>query len=269
VDIKAKTVAHHIHATSNPAVVHIKAGGVARNIAHNIAKLGGNISLLTIVGNDANGDFLLAQTKSAGVDVSLVERSTQSTGTYIAVLDQNGELITAVNAMLQLTAHNITQHITTISRSKMVVADCNLDVEAMLCIENEVLIIEPVSVPKCHRLLQLLKQRSVFLATPNLDQIEALTGTRNPAQAAKTLHGLGLQNVVIHAGAQGSFASNGMDFFHLASSATHIVDVTGAGDAATAGLVFGLSQNLPLEKAAALGQKSAARVLASAASTLE
>ena len=50
---------------------------------------------------------------------------------------------------------------------------------------------------------------------------------------------------------------------------TNPVDVTGAGDAATAGLVHGLWQNLSLEKSAALGQEMAARVIASSASTLD
>jgi sugar/nucleoside kinase (ribokinase family) len=55
----------------------------------------------------------------------------------------------------------------------------------------------------------------------------------------------------------------------IPSQAKSIVDVTGAGDAATAGLVQGLLQNLPLDKAAALGQAMAARVIASDLSTLE
>ena len=78
-----------------------------------------------------------------------------------------------------------------------------------------------------------------------------------------------VQNLVIHSGEQGSYASEGASFTHIPSQAKSIVDVTGAGDAATAGLVHGLLQNLPLAKAAEIGQKIAAKVIASKRSTLD
>ena len=267
-DIKAKTSAAHIAATSNPGSVSITAGGVARNIAHNLARLGEDVSLLCIIGNDANGDMLFEVTKAAGVNVQKMIRTDKATGTYLAVLNSNGELITAVNDMRLLTVAMIENCQTEIAAATLVVADCNLEIECLCAINAERLIIEPVSVPKSQRLLQILSERQIYLATPNLDQIEALTGTRNPEAAAKILHKLGLQNLVIHAGDHGSYASDGNSFTHIPSQAETIVDVTGAGDAATAGLVHGLLQNLPLAKAAEIGQEIAAKVIASKSSTL-
>ncbi len=267
-DIKAKTLAAHIAATSNPGTVNTAAGGVARNIAHNLARLGEDVSLLSIIGNDANGDMLLSVTKAAGVNVQKMIRTDKATGTYLAVLNSNGELITAVNDMRLLTAVMIENCKAEMATASMVVADCNLEIDCLRAIKAERLIIEPVSVPKSQRLLQILSERQIYLATPNLDQIEALSGTRNPEAAAKILHKLGLQNIVIHAGEQGSYASDGKSFVHVPSQAKTIVDVTGAGDAATAGLVHGLLQNLPLAKAAEIGQEIAAKVIASKSSTL-
>ena len=268
-DIKAKTLNAHIAATSNPGSVSITAGGVARNIAHNLARLGEDVGLLSIIGNDANGEMVLAATNAAGVHVGNILRAEEPTGTYLAVLNSNGELITAVNDMRLLSPAMIENCQVEIAAATLVVADCNLDFECLLAIKTDRLIIEPVSVPKSQRLLQILAERPIYLATPNLDQIEALTATRNPEAAAKILHKLGLQNLVIHAGEQGSFASDGASFTHIPSQAKSIVDVTGAGDAATAGLVHGLLQNLPLAKAAEIGQKIAAIVIASERSTLD
>jgi len=118
-------------------------------------------------------------------------------------------------------------------------------------------------------LLALLQQCPVFLATPNLDQIEALTGTRHPEAAIRTLHDLGLRHIVVHAGSSGAFVSHGNDVVAVPAKPAAIVDVTGAGDAATAGLIAGLLRHLPLAKAAELGQEIAARVIASQFSTLE
>ncbi len=81
------------------------------------------------------------------------------------------------------------------------------------------------------------------MASPNLDQIESLTGSRDIFAGCTALHERGLQNVVAHAGAEGAFISDGKDIDHVPpESAGPIIDVTGAGDAAVAGLVFGLLQ---------------------------
>ena len=156
--------------------------------------------------------------------------------------------------------------------NKHIISDCNLSEEtlneiALMAVDR--LIIEPVSVTKSTKLLTLLKFHRVFLATPNLDQIEALAGTREIKVAAAILHKLGLQNIVIHAGEQGAYVSDGNEIINIPSQAKTIIDVTGAGDAATAGLVCGLLKNLPLAKAAEIGQMMAAKVIASPSSTLD
>ena len=158
-DIKAKTLNAHIAATSNPGSVSITAGGVGRNIAHNLARLGDGVSLLSAIGKDANGDMVLAATKAAGVNVYNIIRMEQPTGIYLVVLNSNGELITAVNDMRLLTPAIIESCQAEIAAATLVVADCNLVIECLSAIKAERLIIEPVSVPKSQRLLQILKQR--------------------------------------------------------------------------------------------------------------
>jgi pseudouridine kinase len=274
-DIKAKTLAAHVLATSNPAEIITKPGGVARNIAHNLARLGAETTLLTVVGNDANADAIIQATAKAGVNTSHIIRANAPTGIYLALLNDRGELVTAASDM-QCLQFLSKEHIRNISEkiknNFLNVLDCNLSIEILEEISTLTqgrLVIEPVSVSKCAKIRGLLKTRPIYLATPNLDQIEALTGTRDPQTAAKTLHKLGLSNLIIHAGAAGAFASDGQTFTHIPSKAKTIIDVTGAGDAATAGLIYGLTQNLPLAKAAELGQTIAAKVIASQFSTLE
>ena len=274
-DIKAKTLAAHVLATSNPALIITKPGGVARNIAHNLARLGVETTLLSVVGNDANAETIIKATQNAGVNVSHIIRAKTATGIYLALLDNSGELVSAASDMdcLQLLSkEQIRNKQSIVKENRFVVADCNLALETLDEIGNqaaEKLIIEPVSVAKSAKILALLQNCKIYLATPNLDQIEALTGTRQPEAAATFLHAKGLLNIVIHAGQQGAFVSDGQNFSHVPAQAKTIVEVTGAGDAATAGLVFGLAQNMPLAKAAELGQTMAAKVIASELSTLE
>jgi len=273
-DIKAKTLGRHVAATSNPASILSKPGGVARNIAHNLARLGVDVALLSVVGDDPAGALLLEATANAGVDISHVRKLHGATGSYFAVLDQNGELVTAVNDMHLLDSitpawldHSL------IEQSAFVVADCNLPLPVLVALAKragEKLIVEPVSVPKCVKLKDMLKAAKIFLATPNLDQLGALTGSWSVDAGAAKLLEMGLQNVAIHAGSKGAFlAQADAPLLHVPSQARVVADVTGAGDAATAGLVYGLVQGAPLANAINVGQEMAARVIGSNQSTLD
>ena len=273
-DIKAKTVAKHVAATSNPASIISKPGGVARNIAHNLARLGADVTLLSVVGDDPAGALLLDATAQAGVDVSHVRKLHGTTGSYFAVLDKNGELITAVNDMHLLDSitpnwidHNL------LDQAAYVVADCNLPLPVLAALAKKAggkLIVEPVSVSKCLKLKDVLKDHKVFLATPNLDQLGALTGSWSVDAGAAKLLEMGLMNVAIHAGSKGAYlAQKDTALLHVPSQAQVINDVTGAGDAATAGLVYGLVQGGSLANAISVGQEMAARVIASNQSTLD
>jgi pseudouridine kinase len=275
-DIKARSLNLNHFGTSNPSRISTSPGGVARNIAHNLARLGAHVGLITIIGNDHQGQAVLAATKVAGVDVSRVRETAAATGTYIAILNPDGELVTAVNDMRavdDITPGVIASFAQDITAANLIVADCNLPLatlEAIAALARDKLFIEPVSVPKSQKLKSLLQSGPIFMASPNLDQIESLTGSRDIVGGCNTLHKLGLQNVVAHAGPEGAFISNGDDIDHApAQSAGPIIDVTGAGDAAVAGLVFALLRGDDLLTAASFGQTLAGRVIASPRSTLE
>ena len=98
-DIKARSLGVFAPGVSNPGVITSAAGGVARNIAENLARLGIDVALLSAIGTDAIGDQLLDRTKSAGVDVAGVARIAGTTGAYLAVLDEAGEMRAAINDM--------------------------------------------------------------------------------------------------------------------------------------------------------------------------
>lgn len=275
-DIKAKSLAVNHFGTSNPSRIATSPGGVGRNISHNLARLGASVGLISVIGQDHQGQAVLSATKAAGVDISRISQTAPATGTYIAVLNPDGELVTAMNDMRaadEISPELIEAHATALQAATFVVADCNLPLPTLQAIAGLVrdkLFVEPVSVPKSAKLKLLLQSGPIFMASPNLDQIEDLTGSRDIFEGCKSLHAMGLQNVIAHAGPEGAFISNGVDIDHVpAQAAGTIVDVTGAGDAAVAGLIYALLQGDDLLTAASFGQTLAGRVIASAQSTLE
>src|SRR5580692_1363365 len=67
VDVKARSTDRARPATSNPGWASMTPGGVGRNIAENLARLGVRTFLVSAIGRDALGDTLLGQTVAAGV----------------------------------------------------------------------------------------------------------------------------------------------------------------------------------------------------------
>ncbi len=190
----------------------------------------------------------------------------------MAVLDQAGELITAVNDMgivEAITPEQIASAREAIRRADLVIADCNLREDVLEAIASEAahkLLIEPVSVPKAAKLAALQARHEIYLATPNRDQFGAIGG-KFPELAKMTRPGK-LKNLVIHQGSAGALVlADGGNSHVPAFPQTHVADVTGAGDAAVAGLAFGLLSGYDLVTSARCGQAAASLKLASLQST--
>ncbi len=272
VDIKGRARGAYVAGTSNPGEVTVSAGGVGRNIAENLARLGLSAALVTALSGDANGQLLRQACAAVGVDLTMAIATAAPTGSYLAVLDDMGELVSAINdmrAMEALTPSHLDSCADRLVQADMLVADCNLSEAclAWLCRfsaeRGRRLVIEPVSVPKARKLLSLGNGLSAFAITPNAQQLAALAGADGEAAIAK-LHRLGFTNVVLHRGAAGALASDGTRIEKIEPvSVSAIADVTGAGDAAVAGLVCGLLEGRSLAQSARLGQCAAAIKLSS------
>src|SRR5512135_2869086 len=73
-------------ATSNPARIRTSFGGVARNVAENLARLGQPVTLLSVLGKDRIGTDIMEYTSQVGVDMSAVYTTGKyPTGFYMGV----------------------------------------------------------------------------------------------------------------------------------------------------------------------------------------
>lgn len=279
-DIKCRIAGRAAMASSNPGSVLSAPGGVARNIAENLARLGVAASLIGAVGRDAPGRQLLAATAATGVDVRGVLRGPAPTGTYAATLDARGELLVGVAAMdvlERLTPRRLARRRRLIAAADLVVADSNLPAAtldwllAFAARRGLRLAIDAVSVPKARRLRPLLRaRRPLFALFCNRAEAQALAGRTTPGTAARRLHDLGVRHVCIGLGRGGVLASSAgaerIAQHRAPTPAGDVVDVTGAGDAMVAGTLFGLLNGESLATAARYGQAAAALTRAGAQS---
>jgi len=270
VDVKARATATLAGATSNPGVVSRSAGGVGRNVAENLARLGHPVSLLSVVGDDADGAWLLERTAAAGVSVSSVRRAGR-TGSYVAVLDDSGELAVAVADMAATDAFSPDDlDLDALRAAAMVVLDGNLTaatVAAVLDAASQAgvpVVVDPVSVAKAARIAPLLgPERPVHAMTPNRDELVALGGS------AAALHARGAELVWVRHGRDGSVLTTAADpdgGTRLPAplvDPADVVDVTGAGDASLAAFCHRLLAGDAPAEAAAYGHRAAALTVAS------
>jgi pseudouridine kinase len=270
VDLKARSAAPLVPGTSNPGLATLSPGGVGRNVAENLARLGTPTALVSVVGTDALGEDLLVSTAAAGVDVSLVTRR-GTTGTYTAVLDDTGELRVAVADMAaveSLTPADVAAVSDRIAAADLVVLDGNLLPPTVTAVLDAAaaagvrVVIDPVSVPKSARLAAAIR-RPVFLLTPNADELAALTGLRDPGRAVAALHSAGADLVWLRLGPTGSRLSTPDGVVELSPVSGEVVDVTGAGDAMLAAFCHFLLAGAAPAEAARLGHAAAALTVAS------
>jgi pseudouridine kinase len=274
IDFKCRAKAPMVLRTSNPGDMSATVGGVACNIARNLARLGVPTALLTVVGQDEFGERILREARAAGVDVSMTLMSAKPTGTYVALLDRGGDLtaaISAMDAMEELTAQRIAARASALAQARMVVADCNLADTALLrlaelCAGAKVpLAVDAVSTRKAERLRPLLKARlPIHLLALNRDEAAILAGGKvrleaDLKRAASALHRMNVQHVLIGLSHHGNYASSaGGDGGRVPALHSKVSDVTGGGDAALAGAIHALLNQQSLAEAARWGQAAAA-----------
>ena len=275
VDRKYRALSSLRSATSNPVASERSFGGVARNVAENMARLGAQVSLVSILGDDENGREMLDDLKRLGIDTRhMASSETHSTAEYVAVLQPDGELAMGLADMAIFDEFGpaLLQRMESDFGSGWIFADCNLPAETLHHIVDLsrrkplTLAIDAVSTPKVMRLAADLSGIGLLLL--NLDEARAFLdqSDASPEAAAAALLERGAERIVLTLGDKGLVAADGAGIRRIGSLSAQIVDATGAGDALIAATLVGLMGGHDLHEAARLGTAAAALTVESGAS---
>ena len=242
--------------------VAMRVGGDAANEALALARLGHAPALISKVGADAAGDFVLNTLTAAGVDTAPVVRDPDlDTSINIVLVREDGErsFITGKTGSLR----------------RLALADIlpALDAPALrgatvACLAS--LFVSPLlTIPDTIRLFDALKARGLTLCAdttrpkhgetireacdmfsrldyffPNRAEAAQLTGESDPDSAADALLDCGVRHVAVKLGADGCLLKS-RDERHLipAFPVARCVDTTGAGDTFAAAFIAALLEN--------------------------
>jgi sugar/nucleoside kinase (ribokinase family) len=235
--------------------IRATAAGTAAGPAVDLAKLGARVRVLGALGDDLIGDIVAAALARHGVDTAgLVRKEGVQTSATILPIRPNGErpalhvpgatprfgyadidpahiagsralLVGAPDALAGMTGEELAQ-----------VAAAARSAGALVAVD----VLHPGRPRDLERLAPLLGQAGWFL--PNADQLLALTGRADLADAIEDVLALGTYGVAVTQGADGCLVAwrDASGSAALPALPVGVVDTTGCGDGFTAGMLAGL-----------------------------
>ncbi len=261
-------------AQSNPAEIRWGWGGVARNMAENLARLGADVHLITAVGDDWWGHALLHQLHDLGINTDDAIVSTEHpTASYVALYDPQKHLQVAFDDMAivhEITPGYLNRLRRVVREADLVCVDANLSPHTLktlfrLAVQYDVPVCaDPTAALLAHRLSPHLS--ALMAVTPDCDEAEALLGTSLDDEeaisgAARALVQAGVRLAVITLGSEGLYYATSEESGRIPAFAVDVVDPTGAGDALTAAVAYGLLEGVSPEEAVRLGMAAATQTL--------
>lgn len=252
---------------SNPGKVTLSAGGVGRNIACNLARMGVETHLLAALGTDAFADIVRSDCTAAGVRTELsFTFEGEATSSYLFIADAAGDMQLAVSDMeicARLTPERLEARLEALNAMDAVVLDSNLSAQALDFLAERLtppLLADAVSTAKAPRLAGALPRLRAL--KPNAIEAETLSGIpvhgpESAARAARRLTEMGVARVYITLGERGVCCTEGSRAYYLPGATVNLINATGAGDAFTAALAWGEARGLTLCQCAAAGLAAA------------
>lgn len=262
--------------SSSPGEVRRCPGGVARNVAENLARLGSQVILITAVGDDAAGAEILAQAAEVGIDTRLATIVPGGrTGFYLAMLNDLGLLHVALDDMgltQALSSDIIRQAKPTLQEAHAIFMDGNVpgasaaEVIRIAKAAGVPVAADPTSVALASRWKPHLED--LWLITPNEAEAEALCPHPVPhadreqaLDAARHLVSEGVEIALVTMAEFGVGYASPESSGHVPAVQTDVVDPTGAGDALSAAVIFSLLSGIPLDESVRLGASAASLTL--------
>ena len=259
IDIQGFSSNPIINRDSNPGKIEFCPGGVSRNIAENLARLGIKTELISAIGDDPNGTLILNSCRSCGIssDYSLIVENAVSS-VYLAIMDNTKDMALALSDMTISDNINIKflqSRNEILKKSSAIVFDTCLAADVMEYIldnySDKPIYVDPVSVGKAKALkpliskvhtLKMNKLEAEFLSDSNINTSSDLENT------SLWFINKGVKRVFITLGSDGVFFRNSQTYGSYKPTKANIKNATGAGDAFMAGLIYGSLNNYNSKK---------------------
>ncbi|MCV3743397.1 carbohydrate kinase family protein [Ureaplasma sp. ES3154-GEN] len=240
VDLLATVQEPLIYNDSNPGNIYQTYGGVAKNIAENLVRLGFDVDFVFNVGNDKYGENAIDYLRSININ-TLATIYPHSTDVYLSVFDDQNELVVAINDMPCVNHIDINYLVNKRLNPDdyaFVICDANMQTATIKYVLNQFknVYIEGVSAKKIVRLRSVLNEIQTLKA--NFLEICTLLEVDNLDELIQKLQDLKIPEVLITMGSKGSLLFKNQEVFQIPAQLATVTNVSGAGDAFLAGFLY-------------------------------
>lgn len=250
IDISGKASIKLVEHDSNPGKITFSYGGVARNVAINLANLGLDVTFFSVTGDDYFSKALLADCikHHINVDNCLIIKG-ESPSTYLSLENVNGEMEVGINSMdilYKVHEEHVKPMLDMIKEDDLVFVDTNYSEEVINYILDNCkgkIFVDPISIYKSDKIKRLDR---IYCFKPNRIEAEHLSNKHTIEEMQQYFLDKGVKNVVISDGPNGVYGCRKDEKQHYKSLVDKVANVTGAGDAMMAGLIYSTTQNLNL-----------------------
>ncbi len=235
----------------------VNCGGKGANQAVAVAKLGGEVSFLGAVGNDANGKMLLDNLSNEKVEFKGVVTENTPTGiASITVINGDNFIVLDEGANAYLTPDVVREKEEVISESEYVILQLEIPMETVIetarlakkC--NKTVVLNPAPYKEMPE--KLFSLVDIFI--PNEHEAKLMTGaelTDEPSykQTIEEIRSKGINSVIITLGDKGCVYNVGDEIFTQPAIKVKVVDTTSAGDSFIGALITRLSRGESIHNA--------------------
>ena len=277
VDVKGIPAGPFVPDGRNAGRVETVHGGVARNVAEDLANAGQHPVFVGLADEGGAGEDVIRHLRDAGVDTRYMLRTPGGMGTWLAVFDDKGEVAASISQRpdLRPIADILDARGDEIfSGAESVLLELDLEEET---VERVCALAEKHGVPvfACVSLMAIAARRRAWLPrlaclACNRQELgvlcpgpwECQTPQALASRLGSVLRATGLKALAVTLGADGAaWAEEKGTFGVCPALPARVVDVTGAGDAFFAGMSIGLTRGRGLGEACKAGAELASRVI--------
>lgn len=231
-------------------------GGKGANQAVSVARLGGEVTFISKVGNDVFGKQSTQAFEEEGIDISgVLEDNDAPSGVALITVDESGEnsIVVASGANLNLSPQDVETYLEKTSDVEIILMQLEIPMDTVKFTARYALahgikvILNPApSNPLVQELFHMID-----IITPNSNEAEMLTGIAvkdvvSAKAAAEYLYSQGVKNVAITLGAKGAVLLNEQGFYEIPATKVDAIDTTAAGDVFNGALAVAVAEGKDL-----------------------
>jgi ribokinase len=234
-------------------------GGKGANQAVAVARLGGNVTFISKVGNDVFGKQSAQLFDEEDINTfHMLSDPDLPSGVALITVDEKGEnsIVVASGANANLLPADLEDALADIADAGVILMQLEIPLETVEFVAKYAaskgisVILDPA--PAKELSSELLATLDII--TPNQTEAEILSGIKvtnieSAKKAAKIIYGKGVKHVVITMGTQGAVIYRGNKTEVIPAHKIEAIDSTAAGDVFNGALAVALSEGKPLTQA--------------------